>query len=151
GYDIDSSDFDVSKGITISFWAKLSSGTRFTLLENDKGDRLEIVNGYQLHLNGSNTISFNFPVIPKPFIKHDILIASDGSMSVYANGLLRTHKSTKGSGILNALSAAESIQFLNGASSNSEDAIQHFIIRKGLISEEQALKEFNSGITDNVE
>src|SRR5699024_5259410 len=37
GYDIDSSDFDVSKGITISFWAKLSSGTRFTLLENDKG------------------------------------------------------------------------------------------------------------------
>ena len=152
GYDIDPSNFDVSTGATISFWAKLSAGTRATLFENDKGDRLEIVNGYQLHLNGSKTISFNFPVIPEPFIKHDILIKTDGNIVVYTNGLLRTSlSSTKGIGILNALSGTESIKFLNGASSNPEDAIQHFMIRKGLISEEQLLKEFNSGITDNVE
>lgn len=152
GYDIDSTNFDVSTGVTISFWAKLSLGTRFTLLENDKGDRLEIVNGNQLHLNGSNTISFNFPVIPEPFIKHDILIKTDGNIGVYTNGLLRsTLSGTKGSEILNVINSAENISFLNGASSNPEDAIQHFMIRKGLISEEQSLKEFNSGITDNIE
>lgn len=152
GYDIDSTNFDVSTGATISFWAKLSGGTRATLFENDKGDRLEIVNGYQLHFNGSNTVSFNFPIIPEPFIKHDILIKTDGNIVVYTNGLLRiTLSGTKGIGILNALSGTESIRFLNGASSNPEDAIQHFMIRKGLISEDQLLNEFNSGITDNIE
>ena len=28
GYEVDAQNFDVSQGITISFWAKLSRGTR---------------------------------------------------------------------------------------------------------------------------
>ena len=150
GYLVDSSTFDTSQGVTISFWAKLSSGSRFLLFENETGDKLEIVNGYQLHLNNSNVVSFNYPIIPEPFQKHDLLISNDGSISVYTNGLLRTMSGTRGSELLNALSNGSQIEFLRNISSNDEDAIQHFVIRKGMVDEGQLLAEYNAGITDNI-
>jgi len=150
GYLVDSSTFDTSQGVTISFWAKLSSGSRFLLFENETGDKLEIVNGYQLHLNNSNVVSFNYPTIPEPFQKHDLLISNDGSISVYTNGLLRTMSGTRGSELLNALSNGSQIEFLRNISSNDEDAIQHFVIRKGMVDEGQLLAEYNAGITDNI-
>ena len=150
GYEIDAQNFDVSQGITISFWAKLSHGTRIVLCENETGDKLEIVNGYQLHLNSVNTVSFNYPVIPEPFIKHDILIANDGKINVYTNGLLRTMEGNRGNEILDMLNNAGTIKFLRTVTTNDKDAMQHFVIRKGLINEAQLLAEYNAGISDNI-
>lgn len=151
GYDISLENIDVTQGLTISFWTKLSKGTRFVMFENEHGDILEIIDGYQMHLNGINLISFGSPTIPNAFIKYDIIVKNDGETRVFNNGLIMPTIKTGGPELINVFNKGGAFKFFRNVIAGNEDSMQHFVIRKGAISEEQSLREYNGNVRDNID
>ena len=52
--------------------------------------------------------------------------------------------------VLNAIQNSTELTVLNSLNHSETDCIQHFSIRKGVVSSEQLMEEYNSKITDNM-
>ena len=151
GFEVSSNGFDTSNGITISFWATMSSNSKFKVFENDSGDVLDC-SGSTMSFNGEAVAYPNMPHTDVNFLKYDITVDSLGEVVVYTNGNRRTYTNGNGSQVLNALSKSGTFTFLENISATLDrHKIQHFMIRKGVLSQESIASEFHAGIRDNFE
>ena len=91
GFDVDSSNFDVSDGITISFWGDLAiEDVDINLFETDLGHVFKLdrsTSGTRTTLNGLYKIQPIARFFPGAVLKFDLVIDASGETSVYNNGL----------------------------------------------------------------
>ncbi|WP_419893286.1 WD40/YVTN/BNR-like repeat-containing protein [Oceanobacillus kimchii] len=153
GYEVDSSDFDVSSGLTISFWGNLANQeVDLNLFKTDLGDifKLDKSNsGVRTTLNGIYKIQPIARSLPETFIKFDLVIDGDGETSVYNNGLKIDPRRYNSLDVLEAINNSSSLTLLENLNANAPCSIQNFSIRKGAIAQEKIREEFNSFVTDN--
>lgn len=152
GYNLNLTGIDTTDGFTISFWLKRGEGGQFILMQSASGDTLEIKAGYQLHLNGRNIVSYGGADLPGTIVKYDIVFDGNGGGAYYNNGLPMSPSYVRDYDELTAMmSAGGVITFLKNVSTNDNFAMQHFIIRKGMIDEQQLLDEYNGLVRDNID
>ena len=149
GFKVNS--FDTSEGLTISFWAKMGYTRRIELIRTNSNDVITIVDG-QIRYNNGNAFAYIFPFTLGTMDKIDIVISPNGSIKSYTNGHLRfTGTSQNYSGALTSIQNSSELTLLKTITHSVSDCIQHFTIRKGVISDSQLYQEYNSYITDNME
>ena len=149
GFKIESNGFDTSSGITISFWAVMNTQARFKLFESESGDVLEC-DGANLTFNGELLTMINSPHTDVKLFKYDITIDSTGNVEVFTNGNKRLFAGSSGIGALNALSKQGVFTYLENVSAYLDrHYIQHFAIRRGVVSADQISSEYHAGVTDN--
>jgi len=151
GIDVDASLSGLS-AFTISFWARLGKGVNIDIISSPvsfDNNYLRIV-GFQLH--GSTYIcTFRYPTNPDAFMKFDIVVdVASGVIKTYSNGRYIADSTGKViSALLTNIAGLTKVKLLKVDKYNENDAIQHFNIYNGALSESDIYNSYHDYISDN--
>ena len=137
---------NLPQSIHIGFWMKSNNScTMFNLLETNEY-KISIVNRYQLHINGINVSSFNFPILTDTFLRIDINITLT-YIEVYVNG----NSLGKYTDSFTSIPSGErNYKILNCGNDTGNFAIQDFGISSSLVSESETKYLYDSLLSDNI-
>ena len=136
---------------TISFWGRFEPEVKFNIIsrEESTGNDFLQFNNHALYTNSQIAV-IRHPTVLGVFNKYDIIVdIANGKISTYENARRLALTTSDLSTLLGNISSLTKLKLLEVMQSNSNDAIQHFVIYNGALSETDIYNSFNDSISDN--
>ena len=125
------------------------SSKRIELFRTNSGDVLATT-AMQLFFNSSLATNYRPARALGWMNKYDVVINPEGTSSSYMNGQKVYDSPFNLTNILTAIQNSTELIFLKTLLYEEGECLQHFSIRKGVVSAEQLYQEYNSFIKDNM-
>jgi hypothetical protein len=150
GVNVDASLSGLS-AFTISFWGRFGYTTSFDLISRPVSTGNDFLRFYRYALLGnSQIVVLRYPIVPNAFSKYDIIVdVTQGKITTYENAKRQAVSSVNISTLLANITGLTTIKLLKAITSDENDAIQHFSIYVGALSESDIYNSYNDFISDN--
>lgn len=146
GIDVDISLLGLS-AFTISFWGCIGR-PEFDIISSDN-TYLRVQEGYKLYIGTTYIGPLRYPVLPDAYAKFDIVVdAANNQIKTYENGYLKYIHNVDAT-VMVSLTSLTKIKVLKVRGASDNDAIQHFIIYAGVVSDEEIFNAYHCNTRDN--
>jgi hypothetical protein len=137
---------------TISFWARLSNTANFDIISSlarAGNDFINLNAGYGLY-STAKFGNLRSPVVLGTFSKYDIVVdVTNEIITAYENGQHAQQNTGNISTLLANLTSLTTVKLFKVYACDENDAIQHFNIYEGALSESDIYNGYNDSISDN--
>lgn len=151
GLIVDNINFNVTEGITISFWGRFGYDTVFDILSSTEGKDNNFIQmkKHALYSNAQLVVA-RYPIVPKAFSKYDIIVDYiNNTITTYENARKIATSTVDIVNLLTNIKELTSIEILNVLNCDEDDCIQHFKIIKGKMNENDIYNSYNDMVSDN--